>query len=166
MIRPCDAHDFTAIRDIINDAAQAYRGIIPDDRWTDPYMSDAKLRQELKDGVVFWGWEESGNLLGVMGLQRVEDVTLIRHAYVRTVNRRQGIGGHLLSSLRALTTDPVLIGTWAAATWAIDFYERNDFQRVAPSEKDALLTRYWVIPARQAETSVVLADATWYDRAR
>ncbi len=161
MIRRCDDRDLEMIWAIINDGAQAYRGAIPEDRWTEPYMSREKLQHEIDDGVVFWGYEDAGNLLGVMGLQQVRDVTLIRHAYVRTANQKQGVGAHLLSHLRLLAKDPVLIGTWADAVWAIRFYERHGFQIVSPQEKDRLLKQYWKIPERQIETSVVLADAKW-----
>jgi N-acetylglutamate synthase-like GNAT family acetyltransferase len=161
MIRRCDDQDFDLIWAIINDGAQAYRGNIPDDRWTEPYMSREKLQHEIDDGVVFWGYEDAGNLLGVMGLQQVRDVTLIRHAYVRTSSQKRGIGAHLLSHLRLVAKDPVLIGTWADALWAIRFYERHGFQIVSPKEKDRLLKQYWNIPERQIETSVVLADAKW-----
>jgi GNAT superfamily N-acetyltransferase len=163
MIRRCDNQDFDLIWAIINDGAQAYRGIIPEDRWTEPYMSREKLLHEIDDGVVFWGYDDAGNLLGVMGLQQVRDVTLIRHAYVRTSHQKQGIGAHLLSHLRLLAKDPVLIGTWADAVWAIRFYERHGFQMVSTKEKDRLLKQYWKIPERQIETSVVLADAKWWE---
>jgi N-acetylglutamate synthase-like GNAT family acetyltransferase len=161
MIRRCDDRDFEVTWAIINDGAQVYRGTIPEDRWTEPYMSREKLQHEINDGVVFWGYEEDGNLLGVMGLQQVRDVTLIRHAYVRSSSQKQGIGTHLLSHLRLLTKRPVLIGTWADAVWAIRFYERHGFQMVSAKEKDLLLKQYWNIPERQIETSVVLADAKW-----
>jgi len=161
MIRQCDEHDFAEVWAIINDGAQAYRGVIPADRWAEPYMSREKLRHEWDGGVVFWGFEENGALLGVMGLQHVDDVTLIRHAYVRNVNQKRGVGGYLLSHLRQIATGPVLIGTWTAAVWAIRFYERHGFQQVGASDKDRLLRRYWAVPARQIETSVVLADETW-----
>ena len=161
MIRRCDDRDFESIWVIINDGAQAYRGTIPEDRWIEPYMSREKLQHEIDDGVVFWGYEDAGNLLGVMGIQQVRDVTLIRHAYVRTSSQKRGIGAHLLSHLRLLAKDPVLIGTWADALWAIRFYERHGFQIVSPKEKDRLLKQYWNIPERQVETSVVLADAKW-----
>jgi N-acetylglutamate synthase-like GNAT family acetyltransferase len=164
MIRRCDDRDFESIWTIINDGARAYKGIIPADRWTEPYMSRDKLRHEIDDGVVFWGYEESGKLAGVMGIQDVQDVTLIRHAYVRTANQKQGIGKHLLSHLRGLTSGPVLIGTWADAAWAIRFYEKHGFRIVNPQEKDRLLKKYWSIPERQIETSVVLADQKWRDR--
>jgi len=161
MIRHCDDRDFDLIWAIINDGAQAYKGIIPADRWTEPYMSREKLRHEVEEGVVFWGYEEAGTLVAVMGLQQVEDVTLIRHAYVRTSSQKRGIGGLLLSHLRGLASGPVLIGTWADAVWAIHFYERNGFQIVSPQDKDRLLKKYWTIPERQIETSVVLADSKW-----
>ena len=161
MIHRCDDGDFEIILDIINDGARAYKGCIPEDRWTEPYMSRSKLHKEIDDGVVFWGYEESGALDGVMGLQQVKDVTLIRHAYVRTSSQNRGIGTYLLSHLRTLTQGPVLIGTWADAVWAIRFYEKNGFQLVRAEHKDRLLKRYWIIPDRQIETSVVLADPTW-----
>ncbi len=164
MIRRCDDRDLESIWTIINDGAQAYKGIIPADRWTEPYMSRDKLQDEIADGVVFWGYEESGSLAGVMGIQDVQDVTLIRHAYVRTANQKQGIGKHLLSHLRGLTSGPVFIGTWADAAWAIRFYEKHGFRMVNPQEKDRLLKKYWSIPDRQIETSVVLADQKWRDR--
>jgi N-acetylglutamate synthase-like GNAT family acetyltransferase len=161
MIRRCDDHDFELIGAIINDGAQAYRGVIPSDRWTEPYMSAEKLRHEIDDGVVFWGYEETGTLVGVMGIQKVRDVTLIRHAYVLTTSQKHGIGAQLLSHLRSLTNDPVLIGTWADAFWAIGFYKKHGFEVVSPAEKDRLLKTYWTIPERQIETSVVLADRKW-----
>jgi N-acetylglutamate synthase-like GNAT family acetyltransferase len=166
MIRRCDDREFDLIWTIINDGAEAYKGIIPRDRWTEPYMSREQLRHEIDDGVGFWGCEDAGRLAGVMGLQDVEDVTLIRHAYVRTATQKQGIGGQLLSHLRALTSGPVLIGTWADAAWAIRFYEKHGFQRVSPREKDQLLQKYWTIPERQMETSVVLADQKWRERGK
>jgi N-acetylglutamate synthase-like GNAT family acetyltransferase len=161
MIRRCDDRDFELIWAIINDGAQAYKGIIPADRWTEPYMSREKLQHEIDEGVVFWGYEESGTLTGVMGLQQVQDVTLIRHAYVVTSSQKRGIGAHLLSHLRELANRSVLIGTWADAAWAIHFYERHGFQMVDSEEKNRLLKKYWTIPERQIETSVVLADSTW-----
>jgi GNAT superfamily N-acetyltransferase len=125
-------------------------------------MSREKLQHEIEHGVVFWGFEEAGALAGVMGIQQVQDVTLIRHAYVRTNGQKRGIGTHLLAHLRELTESPVLIGTWADAVWAIRFYEKNGFRMVGPRDKDRLLKRYWTIPERQVETSVVLADAKWW----
>ena len=164
MIRRCDDRDFDLIWAIINDGAQAYKGIIPADRWTEPYMSREKLRHELEEGVVFWGYEEEGTLVGVMGIQEVQDVTLIRHAYVRTSSQKRGIGAQLLSHLREFASGPVLIGTWADAVWAIHFYERHGFQMVCRQEKDRLLKKYWTVPERQIETSVVLADQKWRER--
>jgi GNAT superfamily N-acetyltransferase len=161
MIRRCDDRDFDLIWTIINDGAQAYKGTIPADCWTEPYMSREKLHHEIEDGVVFWGYQDAGTLLGVMGIQHVQDVTLIRHAYVRTNSQKRGIGGQLLSHLRELTSAPVLIGTWADAVWAIQFYGRHNFQMVSLQDKDRLLKRYWKIPQRQIETSVVLADSNW-----
>jgi N-acetylglutamate synthase-like GNAT family acetyltransferase len=127
-------------------------------------MPREELAAEIAAGVRFFGYEEEGELVGVMGVQDVKDVTLIRHAYVRTRNRNAGIGGKLLAELRQLTDRPVLMGTWAAAVWAIRFYEKHGFQLVTPEEKDRLLQLYWSIPARQVETSVVLADERWFDR--
>ena len=158
MIRPCNEADFDTICSVINDAAEAYRGVIPPDRWHEPYMPQEALRHEIQSGVRFWGHEEDGKLVGVMGIQDVQDVTLIRHAYVRTAKRGQGIGGKLLAELRTKATRPILIGTWAAATWAIRFYEKHGFWMVTPDEKDRLLKKYWSIPERQVETSVVLRE--------
>jgi GNAT superfamily N-acetyltransferase len=163
MIRRCDNNDFDLIWTIVNDGAQAYKDIIPEDRWKEPYMSKEELRHEMDDGVAFTGWEENESLLGVMGVQPVQDVILIRHAYVRTSNQNQGIGSRLLTHLQKLTTSPILIGTWADAAWAIRFYEKHGFQIVLPLQKDGLLTRYWKIPQRQKETSVVLADQKWLE---
>jgi len=163
MIRPCTADDFETICEIVNDAAQAYKGVIPADRWQEPYMPTDELRHEIDAGVVFWGFEQDARLLGVMGIQDVKDVTLIRHAYVRTARQNQGIGGRLLAFLRTLTSRPVLIGTWAAATWAVRFYEKHDFRLVSSTEKDRLLEKYWSIPQGQVETSVVLASPKWFE---
>ncbi len=163
MIRRCTDSDFEAVYSIINDAAAAYRGVIPEDRWHEPYMSREELRREIEAGVVFWGYDE-GELLGVMGIQDVRDVTLFRHAYVLTRMRNRGIGGKLLTFLSGLTGRPVLIGTWAAADWAVRFYEKHGFRLVTTAEKDRLLTKYWSIPRRQTETSVVLADRKWFER--
>jgi GNAT superfamily N-acetyltransferase len=163
MIRPCTDNDFEAVYAIINDAAEAYRGAIPEDRWHVPYMPRDELRSEVKAGIVFWGYEEGGELAGVMGIQDVQDVTLIRHAYVRTARRNQGIGGRLLRELHKKTERPLLIGTWADAVWAVRFYEHHGFRLVTPEEKNRLLKKYWSIPERQVETSVVLADQRWFD---
>ena len=121
-------------------------------------MSRDELRREMRDGVEFWGFEERGGLDGVMGIQPVKDVTLIRHAYVRTQRQRGGIGARLLAYLHSLAGGPVLIGTWADASWAIHFYEKHGFRVVGPEQKNALLRRYWTVPDAQAAASVVLAD--------
>jgi N-acetylglutamate synthase-like GNAT family acetyltransferase len=160
MIRECKESDFRAISEIINDAAQAYKGVIPEDCWHEPYMSFEELRKELGDGVIFWGLEHDGQLIGVMGIQDQGEVTLIRHAYVWTRAQRLGIGTRLLRYLESLTEKPILIGTWAAASWAISFYEKNGYILVSEEEKNRLLRKYWSIPERQVETSVVLANQT------
>lgn len=162
MVRKCNDADFNAIFSIINDAARAYKGVIPVDRWHEPYMSEDDLRHEIANGVAFWGYEEENELIGVMGIQNVKDVTLIRHAYVRTDMQKHGIGGKLLFHLMQLTNRPVLIGTWADAFWAVRFYEKSGFTVVTREEKNRLLKKYWSIPERQIETSVVLADYKWF----
>ena len=161
MIRQCTENDISEIYEIINDSAQAYRGVIPEDRWHDPYMSREKLSLEIQDGILFWGEEQNNRLIGVMGIQDKGEVTLIRHAYVRTGIRNQGVGTRLLRHLEILTINPILIGTWADAVWAISFYQKNGYQLVTPEEKNRLLKQYWNIPERQVETSVVLADSKW-----
>jgi GNAT superfamily N-acetyltransferase len=160
-IRACGAADVPALFAIVNDAARAYKGIIPADRWHEPYMPREELEHEIADGVAFWGAERDGRLVGVMGIQDRGDVTLIRHAYVRTAERRQGIGAGLLRHLETLTAKPILIGTWSAATWAIAFYEKHGYRVLPRPEIVRLLRKYWRIPERQVETSVVLADARW-----
>jgi GNAT superfamily N-acetyltransferase len=165
MIRRCNERDFETIWAIINEAAQAYVGVIPQDCWHEPYMSKDELRAEIESGVTFWGCEENGTLAGVMGIQERDDVTLIRHAYVRTGIRRQGVGGSLLTHLRTLARGPVLIGTWADAVWAVRFYEKHGFRLVTPEQKARLLERYWKVSPRQVETSVVLADGRWREPA-
>lgn len=162
MIRRCIDRDFESILAIVNDGAQAYKGVIPNDCWAEPYMPASELRHEIADGVEFWGEENNSEIAGVMGLQKIQDVTLIRHAYVRSSHQRQGIGAHLLDHLLKLATAPVLIGTWADALWAVRFYQKHDFALVTPKQKDLLLKRYWSISARQIETSVVLADTAWH----
>jgi len=159
MIRACVASDFDTILAIINEAAEAYRGVIPADCWHEPYMSADELRRETGAGIAFSGFEHEGALVGVMGVQPVRDVVLIRHAYVLSAHRRRGIGANLLEHLLARTEPPVLIGTWAAATWAIRFYEKYGFALVAADLKERLLRQYWTVPERQIATSVVLADA-------
>ena len=161
MIRESRETDAPAILAIVNAAAQAYRGVIPADRWHEPYMPAHELAKEIADGVAFWVAEEEGRLLGVMGIQDKGEVALVRHAYVAPGVQRKGVGTRLLRHVQQLTAKPVLIGTWAAASWAIDFYERNGFAVVPDADKDSLLLRYWSIPARQVETSVVLADGRW-----
>jgi len=162
MIRVCGDDDFEVIYEIINDGASAYEGVVAADLLGEPYMSTDELRGELADGVVFWGYEEDGEVIGVMGIQDLQDVTLIRHAYVRTARRNRGTGGRLLSYLRRQTSRPMLIGTWADATWAVRFYEGHGFRLVSPEEKDELLRKYWSVPDRQAQASVVLADDRWF----
>ena len=162
MIRECVDADFEAVYEIINDAAQAYRGIIPPDRWHEPYMPREDLREEISAGVAFLGYEQDGELAGVMGTQDIQDVTLIRHAYVRTAWQNQGIGGELLARIMDGATQPVLIGTWADAVWAVRFYENHGFKVVSTQEKERLLRKYWTVPDRQIETSVVLADQAWF----
>jgi GNAT superfamily N-acetyltransferase len=163
-IRPCSPSDFEAVWTIINDAARVYRGHVPADCLRDPYMSQDELRGEISAGVDFFGYESDGRLVGVMGVQPVRDVTLIRHAYVRTTHQGEGIGGRLLQHLRSRASGAVLVGTWAASDWAIRFYQRHGFQLVTAEEKDRLLRTYWNIPERQVETSVVLADQQWFQR--
>jgi GNAT superfamily N-acetyltransferase len=162
MIRILTPSDHIEALAIINDASQAYKGVIPDDRWHEPYFSAQDLEQALREGVVFYGLELDGRLLAVMGIQDKGDVALIRHAYVRSRERGKGLGSQLLRHLAASEKRPVLIGTWAAADWAIRFYKQHGYRLVSPWEKDRLLARYWGVPARQVETSVVLADARWW----
>jgi len=159
-LRPCGSGDFGAMLTIINAAAQAYRGAIPEDCWNEPYMPGAELAAEMESGVRFWGYEQRGALRGVMGLQHVGDVALIRHAYVHPDFQQQGIGGRLLQHLRGTTTSPLLIGTWAAAGWAIAFYEKHGFAVAPPALTEQLLRRYWRISERQIATSVVLRERT------
>jgi GNAT superfamily N-acetyltransferase len=155
-IRPCRDNDRAAILAIVNAAAEAYRGVIPNDRWHEPYMPRDELDREIAAGVSFWGYEEGGRLGGVMGLQSVRDVDLIRHAYVLPSSQRRGIGSALLEHLRQASTRPMLVGTWEAADWAIRFYRRHGFELVTPARKVVLLKTYWNVPDRQIEVSVVL----------
>jgi len=161
MIRRCNERDLDVMFDIINDAAQAYKGVIPDDRWHEPYMPVEELKHEIEEGVEFWGYEEAGSLIGVMGLQDKGELYLIRHAYVRTTRRKSGIGTGLLRHLEGMTDKPVLIGTWTDATWAIDFYRKNGYRPLSRAETETLLRKYWKIPERQVATSVVLANPRW-----
>ncbi len=156
MIRPCTDSDVPNMFAIVNDAAQAYKGVIPTDRWHEPYMPLTELKEEIAAGVNFWGYAEDGQLIGVMGMQPVKDITLIRHAYVRTKMRNRGIGGKLLAYLLGQMNGKILVGTWKAAGWAVRFYEQHGFQLVSEEEKNRLLKTYWNIPERQIETSVVL----------
>ena len=155
-IRRCTPADITAIEEIINDAARKYKGAIPADRWHEPYMPREQLEAEIEAGVEFWGWDDGGELLGVMGIQDVKDATLIRHAYVRTTLQGGGIGSALMAALVPKARNRLMVGTWAAAQWAIRFYERHGFRLVSHEEKDRLLDTYWSIPHRQRDTSVVL----------
>jgi GNAT superfamily N-acetyltransferase len=157
-IRACRPDERARILEIVNSAAEAYRGTIPSDCWHEPYMSSSELDREIASGVTFWGYESDGELIGVMGIQRVRDVDLIRHAYVLPGNQNRGIGGKLLAHLRAMTSQRILIGTWAAAEWAIRFYNRHGFELVPEDAKAPLLKKYWTISDRQIETSVVLAS--------
>ena len=157
-IRICRDDERTAILAIVNAAAEAYRGVIPEDCWHEPYMPAGELEREIAAGVAFWGCEADGALVGVMGIQPVRDVDLIRHAYVQPHIQRHGLGGALPGHLRSSSTRRMLVGTWAAADWAIRFYQRHGFELVPPQRKAALLRTYWSIPDRQIETSVVLSD--------
>jgi GNAT superfamily N-acetyltransferase len=161
LIRKSREAEMAVMLAIINEAAQAYRGVIPADRWHEPYMPMHELVEEIAAGVVFWVAEQEGRLLGVMGIQDKGDVALVRHAYVAPSTQRKGVGTRLLRHVESLNGKPLLIGTWADASWAIEFYRRNGFTVVPSSHKDRLLRTYWSIPARQIETSVVLADGRW-----
>lgn len=155
-IRRCRAAEQPRVLEIINDGAEAYCGVIPAECWHEPYMSDAELGAEIRHGVTFWGFEQDNELLGVMGLQDRDEVKLVRHAYVLTLHRRRGIGGRLLRFVETLSDKPMLIGTWAAATWAIEFYKQHGYQLTTGQMKTALLQRYWTVPAQQIRASVVL----------
>ena len=157
-VRPCRDDERAAILAIVNAAAEAYRGVIPADRWHEPYMASRELDAEIAAGVAFWGYEADGALVGIMGIQPVRDVDLIRHAYVSPDSQGRGIGSALLEHLARANTRRTLVGTWAAADWAIRFYRRHGFEQVSPERKTALLKAYWTIPDRQIETSVVLAN--------
>jgi N-acetylglutamate synthase-like GNAT family acetyltransferase len=163
-IRRCEKSDFEMIWAIINEGAKSYIGHVPPDCLGDPYMSRDELQHEITAGVQFWGCEEEGILTAVMGLQDVFDVTLIRHAYVKPTRQKQGVGSEMLSYLRTMASGPILIGTWAAATWAIQFYERHGFKKVEAEDKEGLLRTYWNIPEQQIEISVVLADQRWWNQ--
>jgi GNAT superfamily N-acetyltransferase len=156
-VRACRGDERDAILRIVNLAAEAYRGVIPADRWREPYMPASELDEEIAAGVAFWGYESGGELLGVMGIQEMRDVDLIRHAYVLPGRQGGGVGSALLEHLIGVSTQRVLVGTWASAEWAIRFYRRHGFELVTPEQKTELLRSYWTIPDRQIETSVVLA---------
>jgi len=157
MLSSCTTSDTARVWQIINEAATAYKGIIPADRWHEPYMPLAELQSEIEAGVEFTGYRDDGELVGVMGSQDVLDVTLIRHAYVLTDYQGRGIGGRLLEHVLGKTSQPLLVGTWTAAVWAIRFYERHGFTATSPEETRRLLKKYWTIPERQIETSIVLS---------
>jgi GNAT superfamily N-acetyltransferase len=157
-IRACRDDERAAVLAIVNAAAEAYRGVIPADRWHEPYMSAAELDREIAAGVAFWGYELDGALVGVMGVQPVRDVELIRHAYVLPASQGRGVGGALLDRLRAEATRRMLVGTWAAAEWAVRFYRSHGFELVPRERTAALLRAYWTIPEAQVESSVVLAS--------
>jgi len=164
MIRKATDEDFEEIFNIINDAAMAYKGVIPPDQWHEPYMTREELKAQIEDGVSFSCYVDGDEIIGVMGIQDKGDVALIRHAYVRTKRRNSGIGTILLRDLINGATKPILIGTWKAASWAISFYEKHGFSLVGEEEKDRLLKKYWAIPDRQVETSVVLVDERYKKR--
>jgi GNAT superfamily N-acetyltransferase len=158
VIRPCCDDERPVVLGIVNAAAQAYRDVIPADRWHVPYMSRLELEREVAAGVAFWGYETDSALLGVMGIQQMPGVDLIRHAYVLPGSQGRGIGGALLKYLRRLSSRPMLVGTWAAADWAIRFYRQHGFELVSTERKTSLLKTHWTVPDRQIETSVVLAS--------
>jgi len=157
MICQLATNDIQSILNVVNDAAVAYKGKISNDMWKEPYMPVQELKEEIRSGVQFYGWKENNALTAVMGIQVVDDVTLIRHAYVLTAQQRKGLGQKLLKHLLGLAAPrQVYVGTWEAARWAVKFYEKNGFELVSTAEKNRLLRRYWKIPERQVETSVVL----------
>ncbi|MGD1853435.1 MAG: GNAT family N-acetyltransferase [Leptolyngbyaceae cyanobacterium] len=161
MIRKSVDEDFETIFEIINDAAIAYKGVIPPDRWHEPYMPKEELKSQIEAGVNFSCYIENNEIIGVMGIQDKTDVALIRHAYVKTKRRKKGIGTILLQELIKDSSKPILVGTWKAARWAVSFYEKNGFCLVDEEEKNYLLRKYWAIPDRQVETSVVLVDTKY-----
>jgi GNAT superfamily N-acetyltransferase len=161
LIRRCREAELPEVHAVINDAAQAYRGVIPADCWHEPYMPLEELLEEIAAGIEFWCYEEGGRVTGVMGIQELEDVTLIRHAYVLSDQRRRGVGTTLLTELCSRARWPILMGTWRDASWAIDFYEKNGFRCLSDETSALLLRRYWNISERQIETSIVLAEEAW-----
>jgi GNAT superfamily N-acetyltransferase len=162
-IRESDQADLAEMFAVVNEAAQAYRGVVPIDCWHEPYMPMSELEREIAQGIIFWVAEEEGHLLGVMGIQDKGAVALVRHAYVRPTTQRKGVGTKLLRHVESLAGKPLLIGTWADASWAIEFYRRNGYAVVSDGHKERLLRTYWSIPERQIETSVVLADRRWME---
>ena len=164
-IRGCGPADADEILAIINTAAEAYRDVIPADCWHEPYMPTDELASEMADGVTFSGYEADGRLVGAMGVQRRRNVDLVRHAYVLPRWQGHGIGARLLWHLCGEAERQILIGTWAAADWAIRFYERHGFVRVADNDIAPLLRTYWNVPDRQVTTSVVLASPPLVDDA-
>jgi GNAT superfamily N-acetyltransferase len=163
-VRRCEVEERERILEIINAAAVVYRGVIPDDCWHEPYMPASELDHEIAADVAFWGYDLDGSLIGVMGIQPMSDVDLIRHAYVMPGNQRRGVGAALLCDLRRLSTKPMLVGTWTAADWAIRFYRRHGFELVGDVLTPSLLRRYWSISDRQIATSTVLANPAWQER--
>ena len=163
VIRKSVDADFAAMWAIINDAARAYRGVIPADRWHEPYMPANELEKEIAGGVAFWVAEDKGRISGLMGIQDKGEVALVRHAYVASSTQRSGVGTKLLHYVESMVDKPILIGTWAAASWAIEFYQRNGYTLLSTGDTDRLLRTYWSIPTRQIETSVVLASRRWVD---
>ena len=162
MIRKCRNSDFDTIYVIINESSQSYKGVIPSEYWKEPYMSKNELKREIDEGVEFFGYEVDGKLVGVMGIQHKQDITLIRHAYVCTSKQNRGIGGKLLSYLQELTTEPILIATWSSATRAIQFYKKHGFQLLFQEEGDRLQRKYWSTPEHKIKASVVFADQKWF----
>jgi len=161
MIKRCSDVELESILSVINDAAQAYYGVIPQDAWHEPYMTIDELKSEIRSGVQFWGYYVKESLVGVMGIQDKKDVTLIRHAYVCTSERRNGLGTKLLEHLEEYSKNPILIGTWEDATWAIEFYKKNGYRLILGYERGMLLEKYWTVSTKQAGASVVLANAQW-----
>ena len=156
--------DFNSIYKIINEAAFAYKGIIPKDRWKEPYISKEELKIQINEGVEFWNYQNDNEIIGVMGIQFENKVTLIRHAYIKTFFQQKGIGSKLLIHLIEMVKTPVLIGTWADASWAINFYKKHGFKVLSNEQKNNLLNTYWKVPERQMQTSVILASKNWKDK--
>jgi GNAT superfamily N-acetyltransferase len=154
MIKKLSLKDSSIIYEVINEAARAYRGIIPEDCYHEPYMSKEELRREM-GSMTFFGWDQGGKTIGVIGFQPIKDITLVRHTYVLPGYQRKGIGKKLLNQVKQMTkTKQLLVGTWADAIWAIQFYRKHGFELMP--EKDELLSKYWDVPRHQVENSVVL----------